>query len=294
MRAAATTGLLAIVLAVFAVCTDLHADIYKWTDEDGVTHFATSLEDVPERYRDQVETRVSTPEPERAAEAVPAKESETAAPQDADEDLGRFEIPYEPFEGSARRIIIPVTFNDRVTVPMALDTGAPGMVISVGLATRLGLFSRDGGTLLTEAGGIGGSQIAVRTIVDSVSVQRARDTFVPTTITAPVSEAFEGLIGLDFLTNYTISIDSKRQVLVFRQTPPDPSRRGGHDEAWWRKTFEDFRAARDYWRERAETFRGRPDSDAAAFIEFQARESQRLLQRLDNYASDNAVPRHWR
>ena len=33
---------------------------------------------------------------------------------------------------------------------------------------------------------------------------------------------------------------------------------------------------------------------AREFVEFQAREAQRLLLRLDLYASDNAVPQHWR
>jgi hypothetical protein len=69
----------------------------------------------------------------------------------------KFEVPYQASEGSARRVIVPVTFNDRVTVPMALDTGSPGMVVSFGLAARLGLFSADKGTLVVEASGIGGT-----------------------------------------------------------------------------------------------------------------------------------------
>jgi hypothetical protein len=177
---------------------------------------------------------------------------------------------------------------------MALDTGSPGMIISLGLAVKLGIFSRDSGTLLTEVGGIGGGALAILTIVDAVSVGGVRDTFVPTNVMVGLSEDFEGLIGMDFLANYTISIDSRKQVVVFQETSPQPGSRGGHDEGWWRKTFEDFRLVRDRWKERARPANRPSGTRAKAFVDFQAREAQRLLLRLDQYASDNAVPRHWR
>ena len=90
------------------------------------------------------------------------------------------------------------------------------------------------------------------------------------------------------------SIDSQKEVVVFTENPPGLNTRGGHDEAWWRKNFKQFRAASDHWRERAESRQGRTGSKTTEFIEFQAREAERLLRRLDNYASDNSVPRHWR
>jgi hypothetical protein len=99
---------------------------------------------------------------------------------------------------------------------------------------------------------------------------------------------------MDFLANYTISIDSRKQVVVFQETTPPPGFRGGHDEDWWRRTFEDFRAARDRWIDHARSANLRSGSPAATFVDFQVRESERLLQRLDLYASDNAVPQHWR
>lgn len=266
-------------------------DFYTWTDDEGVTHFANSLEDVPERYRDQIET-MDTGVAESAPAAV-APDPGTA-PANPPAPRGRFEIPYQAYEGSARRVIIPVTFNDRITAPMALDTGSPGMVISIDLAERLGLFSRGQGVMFTEVAGIGGNQLAIKTIVDSVAVDSARQAFVPTTVTTGISDAFEGLIGMDFLSNHTISIDSSRQVLVFQETPPAGDTRGGHGETWWRNTFREFREARDYWKSVAEAEDSRFGTRAGEFVQFQARESQRLLLRLDRYASQHAVPRHWR
>ncbi len=281
-----------IFLILCTVPSAVATEFYQWTDENGVTHFATSLDDVPEKYRDQFKTHSfeDSPEPESSGETI-------EQPTEADEapSLKNFEVPYEPYEGSARRVIIDVKFNDRVTAPMALDTGSPGMVISPELAERLDLFSGSSATLFTAAGGIGGVQLAILTIVDSVSVGEARDVFVPTKVTYRISEAFEGLIGMDFLTNYKISIDTKNHVVVFEETPADPNSRGGHDEEWWRNIFKEFRAERDFWQELAEGVdKSRAASAKVAAYEFQAREAERLLQRLDLYASDNAVPRHWR
>jgi hypothetical protein len=292
----------ALILVVGLLCwvgPNPSAALYKWIDDDGNLHVATSLEDVPERYRDRV--TVLEDGPSRVAPADATEPPPVAPPPGTDplsteaeaQELQRFEVRYEN-EGSSSRVIIPVTFNDRITAPMAVDTGSPGMLISFELAQRLGIFSRDSGTLFTEAAGIGGTTLAIRTIVDSVSVETARDEFVPTTVTAPLSDRFEGLIGMDFLANHTIQIDTRKQVVVFQETTPDPTARGGHSEAWWRKTFQDFRAARDYWRDLARTTNLRESSPYRAAIEFQAREAQRLYLRLDGYASDNAVPRHWR
>jgi len=287
-----------LIVLVVALCAPVPAsEMYKWTDDEGNLHVATSLEDVPERYRDQVTTMKSETSPARkplsTTEPVPDEPAEPSEPTAEASELRRFEVPYRN-EGSARRVIIPVTFNDRVTAPMALDTGSPGMVITIDLAVRLGIFSRDSGTLLTEAAGIGGQAPAILTIVDSVSVEGVRDTFVPTTVTFALSDEFSGLIGMDFLANYTLSIDSKKQVVVFQENPPDPDARGGHDESWWRQTFGDFRLMRDAWLEHSRTANLRPDSNAARLVEFQVRESERLLQRLENHASDNSVPQHWR
>jgi len=294
MRPVATASILAIAVLCLPFSVPA-SDMYKWTDKDGVLHIATSLRDVPEEYRDQVMTIKGDPAP--VTPSPPASETPSAGellPPAVDEPgLPGFEIPYKN-EGSARRVIIPVRFNDTVTAPMALDTGSPGMVISVDLAVKLGIFSRDSGTLLTEASGIGGRTLAVLTIVDSVAVEGARTAFVPTTVTAPLSSHFDGLIGMDFLANYTISIDSGKQVVVFQETALPPGSRGGHDEDWWRRTFEDFRSARNGWSEHARAANLRDGSQAAAFVEFQVRESERLLNRLEVYASDNAVPQHWR
>ena len=285
------------------------SEFYEWIDENGVKHYATSLQEIPPKYRDQVKAPPSPPtkgkpappqpQPETAAAGAPAAPGApavpAASPQAAD---GRklFEVPYED-EGTTSRIILPVTFNERVTVPVALDTGSPGLVISLGLAGQLGLLSERSGTLLIEAAGIGGSALAIRTIVDSVSVRDARSSFVPAVVTSSLSPAFEGLVGLDFLADYTVSIDTGRRIVTFEERAPDPKVRGGHDEAWWRRTFAQFREARDGWEglKKVSASDGHRINPATVqIIDFQIREANELLMRLEGHASDHAVPREWR
>jgi predicted aspartyl protease len=276
------------------------SDFYAWTDENGVTHFADSPDDVPAKYRAQVKAPKQNSKPTPAvSQGSPVASAVNPSPKSAAENepaSRKFEVPYEAYEGSSRRVILSVTLNDAVTVPMALDTGAPGMVISFQLAERLGLFTRDrnSGTLLVAAGGIGGSTPAVLTIVDSVSVDGARASFIPTTVTESLSPKFQGLLGMDFMSGYTVSIDSTRQVVVFQEISAVQSAPGGHDQGWWQKTFKEFRSTRDRWKAYAESSGTDSIGTHKSVGEFQAREAERLLERLSGYASDNAVPMEWR
>jgi len=246
-------GIVALLIA-FTASTCFAQEFYKWTDEQGNVHFADSPAGIPPKYRKAVKTgefeAKPKPKKETAKEAVlPAMKDAKAPVEDQPADLSedtpqqklhRYEIPYEPFEGSARRIIINVRFNNSVTAPMILDTGAPGLVISPRLAFKLGIFDNDDGKILAQAGGIGGRVPAVITIMESVQIGDAVDHFVPTTITPSISGSFEGLLGMDFMANYSFTIDTRNKKLILDELEQTEARPGGHDETWWRLTFRDF------------------------------------------------------
>jgi len=46
--------------------------------------------------------------------------------------------------------------------------------------------------------------------------------FVPATVAASLSENFEGLLGMDFITTFKVKIDSAQQVLILTLPQPDP------------------------------------------------------------------------
>ena len=213
--------------------------------------------------------------------------------------LKRYVIPYNPYEGSARRIIIPVTFNNRITAPMLLDTGAPGMQISYSLAEKLGILEDEDGKLSIMVSGVGGAAPALLTIIDEISVGQAKSHFVPTIISRPISLSFEGLVGMDFMAKYSVQIDTKRHVLYLDELPDSPDTPAGHDEEWWRLNFHNFKSLRhnlQQYRDRLYSLNN--DSGKIKklreFADRQYDEANSMLDRLRVYASENSVPLQWR
>lgn len=267
-------------------------------DEEGTVHMTDNASNIPPQFRNQVEKKnlETISEPARDAEIF----------SDASEAGGKsvyarkhFAVPYQPFEGTSRRIIIPVTFNESVTERMLLDTGSPGLMISPKLAGRLGLIDEGDGGLMIMAAGIGGSVPAMLAVVDSMMVGEARTEFLPATITKIPSNDFEGLVGMDFLANYKISIDSNNSVLVFDEIPSSLDKPGGHDEAWWRSNYQKISRLRTEWSNYLASLEQRnvasSDTERIKRIAVsQYDEANKLYQRLERFARENAVPTAWR
>lgn len=227
--------------------------------------------------------------------------------------LKQFEIPYQAYEGTANRIIIPITFEGSVTAPMLLDTGATGMHISDVLAEKLGIFAGGEGYLIESTGGIGGNVPVIVTVIDKIQVGGLEDHFIPAKIVKPLSDQFDGIIGMDFMTNYTIQIDTRKHVVTFNELPQGLSMPGGHDEGWWRRNFHEFASTRAKWKKFRDTLyevkddskpaitmsRGRRTEIVTIHVlkEYAARQyeaADKLFRKLDGYAIDNAVPMEWR
>jgi len=300
---------LVLTLATTAVA----GDYYKWVDASGSVHLADSLEGVPPQYRNQIEAGEMAETP-LTPSAIP---SDSASPDDAatigggaaaatptPPELPRYEVAYHEYEGLARRILVQARINDRITVPMAIDTGAPETMISLSLARRLGLFEGDDGALLVTTGGIGGRDLGVRVILDKVEIGGAVNPFVPATvIRAPISDQFDGLIGMGFVSLYQVNIDPTRSLIVFQELPASDDAPGGRSEQWWRNTFKDFGGYRSAWQHfRDELRKTRRSTNAAmpgvdrqlAVAESQYREAEKLYDTLKRYAIEHYVPMAWR
>ena len=286
---------MALVVSIGAVA--FGGELLRWVDDAGVTHFARSLDSVPEKYRKQIKPDTVRAERQPNVQAEQRLKASALMPEPTvgggrTTKLNTYEVPFEAYEGDAQRVIVSVTFNGSVTVPMLIDTGAPGVMISPKVANRLGLFSNDEGMVVTAAAGIGGQVPAVRTFLDTVQVGGAKDTFIPATITDSISQSFEGLIGMVFMSKYSFKIDSVRNVVVFEEVQPDPRAPGGRSERWWRNQFKELHALRAAWEQYASY--GSADDEAHALARNQVAEADKLLSKLDRYASMHAVPQPWR
>lgn len=227
--------------------------------------------------------------------------------------LKRHEVPYKAYEGSAKRIIILVTFNASITAPILLDTGATGMLIFFGLAERIGILDKNEGNLAESISGIGGTIPAIFTIVDNIQIDGLEEHFIPTKVSQPLSREFDGLIGMDFVSNYSVQIDTRKHVVVFEEIPLRTNMPGGHAEYWWRNIFHQFASKRAEWKQLMESLNNIKDPSQPAmavktgrrakavtvgelreFAERQYEEADKLLRKLDRYAIRNAVPMEWR
>jgi hypothetical protein len=250
---------------------------------------------------------VNYPFPKQADPAPVARTPEPSHISEPTQPSNQITVPYRGQNAHTQRILVPITVNGSSTVMMALDTGAPGMLISKKLADHLGVLRSDEGTLLTSASGIGGSAPAVLVVLDSLVLGNAREEFVPATVTTSLADNFEGLIGMDFITTFKLRIDAARQVLVLTKPESNTKTPAGHDEQWWRRLFRQFKDQHNRW----EKFRDQIDQRVAAsqisegvgidnlkrlrvIADNQAQEAAKLENRLERHASNHSVPREWR
>lgn len=303
----ALKGLLVAVF-VFMLWSFGHAEFYRWTDEKGTVHLSDSLPEGMDSKRNRVEKlnldgRPSSPvvSPATPPTSQISPNASTSEPPAQEKKLKTYTVPYRPYGGSAKRVIVAAVLNGSVTAPLAIDTGAPGTLISASLAKKLGLFDGDQSQLLIVTGGIGGTTPAIRSIIKTIKVGGAKSEFVPIVIIDELSDSFEGLLGLDFVSNYNVSIDSKRKVVVFEELPGDMNHPGGHDQAWWTSQFKEFASYRNLWKGCSEdkkirdsVLSGGTTADRKGFAERQFSEAEKLLTLLHQYAVENLVPMQWR
>jgi predicted aspartyl protease len=115
-------------------------------------------------------------------------------------------------------IVIPVLANGQGPFDFALDTGASRTVLCLEFANRLGLPLEE----IPGLTGVGGALRGWRTRLDSLAVGSARQESLQVGVSevlAPMSQALgvklHGLLGLNFLGNFRVTVDYPRQMVAF-------------------------------------------------------------------------------
>ena len=116
-----------------------------------------------------------------------------------------------PVESNGSSVIIRVTFNGSLTANLFLDTGATRTMISRRIARNLGL-STLGSAIMA---GIGGSVMTPMARLQSVKVGDAEVLNLVVSIhDFSRDPRVEGLLGLDFLNQFEVSLDARKRQLV--------------------------------------------------------------------------------
>jgi hypothetical protein len=191
-------ALVAGILLISLILPGLaHAQVYRWVDKDGVVNYTTGLDSVPERYR-----------PHARPFSLPSSPPSTAADEPRRSTPAATKIPFTP----GIPILVSAKINGLGPVTLILDTGADRTIVAPGALSRLGI-STVGASRAELKGVTGSSQVDV---VGVTSLEVGEAKAGPLLIVAHDAELkhADGLLGRDFLDNFTVTIDSQGRTVT--------------------------------------------------------------------------------
>lgn len=189
------------LLAALVGAAPAAAQIFRWTDERGTTHYSEGIDSIPLRYRGS-----AVPLGLRNSPATPASSAgEARTPSTT-------VIRYTP----GQPIMVDVRINDSGTARLLLDTGADRTMISPRALVAAGVrITRPVATGTVT--GVTGSDRIDYVVVDSLEVGEARVTRLPVAAYEIAGGgAGDGLLGRDFLDRFDVSIDGSRGEVTLR------------------------------------------------------------------------------
>jgi clan AA aspartic protease (TIGR02281 family) len=278
---------LIIIILVFLVPSS-YGEMYKWVDEKGSVHFTDDLSNIPEKYREEAETRkppqeTSTPKPQdKSKPSLPEKIFE---PEGITVDLVR----------SGEVSLTEVILNERLRQYFIVDTGASFTVISREAARELGITIDENTPFIpitTASSVIFNPLVTLR----SIRVGRAEIENVDVLVhNLPGRSA--GLLGNSFLSKFKVVLDSiqGKMTLYSLQGTPSPDRPGGYGRDFWASQFRLYTRILYELNKMKRRYEGRGGSSSELVrINNAIRYFENQLSELERKASLAGVPRNWR
>jgi clan AA aspartic protease (TIGR02281 family) len=172
-------------------------DLYRWVDEDGVSH-----------YSDEPPV---TPPPKGKNIRVKTLRQHSSSSREPKE----FIIPFEP---SGQGMLVHVMINNYIPARMLVDTGATAIKINVNLLKQLnqdipedrrrGYVSTAGGVIKAEEVFIERIDVggAVKENVRAIYMHESYDDVY-----------FDGLLGMSFLSDFQMTVDYKNNQIHLKR-----------------------------------------------------------------------------
>ena len=138
--------------------------------------------------------------------------------EDMEKDFSKNEVSYNKFGSS---IVVTAELNNLIKARLILDTGASLVVISKDVADKLGIDIKDVPYSLKVVLADGRRVKAKAITLKSVKVGSAEVKNVDAAVlenAQPTDE--DGLLGMSFLKNFTVKLDTTHNILIFEQFNP--------------------------------------------------------------------------
>ncbi len=220
-------------LVIFGLILLLHssafsAEIYRWTDKSGKVHYSTSPPS--DLAVGSIEVKRNNRWSPYSDKAVPSSQQKpivrytTSSPDGASDSsqstffsVGQTIVQYDKQDSM---IVVDVTANLRLTKPFAVDTGATYTVISPVIAQALHVSPAPNAPQVTLQTANGRIQVPLINL-DSISIG---DLVVPNVMVAvheiDKSSQIFGLLGLNFLNRFQMTVDATKHQLIFKTVEP--------------------------------------------------------------------------
>ena len=153
------------------------------------------------------------PSPEEVEQEVAAEPAEVESAETAEEVSTETSEEVESivrFSTTNGHMVVPVLLNESKTTSLLFDTGASITVLSTELAQSLGLVAAAGKTIRLKT--VAADVKAKVATLDSITVGGLSRSDFPVAVVdlnLGTSGRFDGILGMDFLGNYTIRIDNQ-------------------------------------------------------------------------------------
>lgn len=194
----------ALALTLTLLTTPAIAEIVKYTDDSGTTHYVEGIQSVPQPYR----ARAVPLGLNNDGSGAPPRGATDAAGLASGSVKGGATIRYAP----GQRIMVNATVNGSTSAQLLLDTGADRTMINPRVLAAAGVsLARPVGSATVS--GVGGAQEMQFVTINSLDVAGA--TVGRLTVAAHgVDGAGDGLLGRDFLDQFSVNIDSAKGVVT--------------------------------------------------------------------------------
>jgi len=261
--------------------------MYKWVDEKGTVHFTDDPSNIPEKYRQDAESRkpskeISAPQPqEKPKPSLPQKVSE---PEGIIVDLFR----------KGELLFAEVILNSRVRRYFIVDTGSSFTLINRVTANELGIRD-DENTPYIRAASVSGIISVPLVTLGSVRVGDAEVENVETVI-FPMAASGDGLLGNSFLNKFKVVIDSNngKMTLYPMKGIPSPEFPGGYSKDYWVGQFRFYNRNLEELRRQKAKIESQGASGELVRVNNGIRFFENQLSELERKASFAGVPRSWR
>jgi clan AA aspartic protease (TIGR02281 family) len=277
--------LLFIMMAVLVPSS--YGEMYKWVDEKGTVHFTDDLSSIPEKYRQDAETR--KPPKEGSVPQTPEKPKPPPSPKGAEPEGMAVDL-FRKHE----LLLAEVILNGRLKQYFIVDTGASFTLINRPTARELGI-TIDENTPFIPIFTASSLIFTPLVTLQSIRVGEAEVENVDVLIHDMPSDS-AGLLGNSFLNKFRVTLDSVngKMTLYSMQGTPSPDRPGGYGKDFWVSQFRFYYRILEELRKIKQKYEGRGSSSELTRVNNAIRYFENQLSEFERKASFAGVPRNWR